>query len=171
MDELIINTNIENNNLVSSFSAPKKIEKYFRTSSLFIKYDEKIKNNQSILNIPPLSLILPLGWLAGLKIRVDQIDKNFLVSMERYKKELAKQYPRIAFNSEIIPEKTVDNRTNGKGSALLFSGGVDATYSLINNLEKKPNLVMIWGIDAHGYPEHSDHWTRLISISWPACVA
>ena len=29
MDELIINTNIENNNLVSSFSAPKKIEKYF----------------------------------------------------------------------------------------------------------------------------------------------
>ena len=41
MDELIISTNIENNNLVSSFSAPKKIEKYFRTSSLFINYDEK----------------------------------------------------------------------------------------------------------------------------------
>jgi hypothetical protein len=49
-------------------------------------------------------------------------------------------------------------------TALLFSGGVDSTYSLIYNWSKKPHLIMVWGIDMHPYPEYAEHWNQLKEI-------
>jgi hypothetical protein len=63
-----------------------------------------------------------------------------------------------------LVENKIGNVDPKKRTALLFSGGVDSTYSLITNLEKKPRLVTIWGVDDFPYPEHSEHWEKAISI-------
>lgn len=56
-------------------------------------------------------------------------------------------YPRGVFYSNIIVNKLIDNETSCSGYGLTFSGGVDSTYSLISNLEKKPTLIMYLGAD------------------------
>jgi len=47
---------------------------------------------------------------------------------------------------------------------MLFSGGVDSTYSLISNLDLKPRLIMYWGIERHPYPRASAYWENVIRI-------
>ena len=73
-------------------------------------------------------------------------------------------YPLKKFKTEIIVDDLVENGVEAEGTGLLFSGGVDSTYSLISNWSKKPHLIMIWGIDMHPYPEHAEHWNKLESI-------
>jgi len=121
-------------------------------------------DNESILHIPLMSLILPLAWLSDTNIRVESLDKKYYESMYLLREEMNKVYPYKRFKTEIIVDNLVENKVNAHGSGLLFSGGVDSMYSLISNLENKPSLIMIWGIDTHVYPDHADHWNELNSI-------
>jgi hypothetical protein len=61
-------------------------------------------------------------------------------------------------------ENKIKDLNPKKQTGLLFSGGVDSTYSLITNIEKKPQLITMWGIDDFPYPEHRKHWEKTISI-------
>jgi hypothetical protein len=72
--------------------------------------------------------------------------------------EMNKIFPAKPYRTEINATRLVENKTEAEGTALLFSGGVDSTYSLIDNWEKQPHLIMIWGIDMHPYPEYRYHW-------------
>ena len=67
--------------------------------------------------------------------------------MQHVQAAYKKMYPRGVFYSNIIVNKLIDNETSCSGYGLTFSGGVDSTYSLISNLEKKPTLIMYLGAD------------------------
>lgn len=134
---------------------------------MFVEYDTKISADRSVLNIPILATVLPLAWLTGSRVYVDELDRTFKESMDDLKQEFEKMYPEIPFaRTKINAEVLKENQTGvppSEGTALFFSGGVDSTYSLITNLELKPRLIMIWGLEGHPYPRYPEYWEKVIS--------
>ena len=116
---------------------------------MFVEYDADIKADSSILNLPITATVLPLAWLSGSDIHVDKIDKSFKESMNSLQEVFRNLYPLIPFKTNIVVDKIVDNKIEledpTRRTAILFSGGVDSTYSLISHIDEKPRLIMHWG--------------------------
>jgi hypothetical protein len=153
--------------LKQSFSVPEEQVKHIQEKELFIEYDTDIKSDKSILGIPLTAAVLPFAWLTGSDIHVSSIDKTFKESMDDLKNTFREMYPRVSFQTEIIANEVVENLTEPcdteTHTGLMFSGGVDSTYTLITNFDLQPKLIMLWGVDDFSYPEHKDHWEKTIS--------
>ena len=131
---------------------------------MFVDYDVEIPSEKSILNIPLLATVLPLAWLTGNDIHVDELDRRFKESMDDLRLKFDKMYPMATFTTRIIADNLIENKIvvdQSKRTALLFSGGVDSTYSLINNIHLRPRLIMYWGVEGYPYPRYSEYWNRV----------
>ena len=166
MDDFIVHdAELTEQRLISHVDVPKSIQKYFKSSSLFIEYDTDITPNNSILNIPLVATVLPLAWLTGSDIYVEELDRTFKESMDELKQWFMKTYPNAPFTTEIKADVLVENQIKANPSdrtGLLFSGGVDSSYSLITNLDLKPRLILFWGTDTYPYPENGAQWNKII---------
>lgn len=143
IDELKI---VNNEKILVYLSYSKELNRYFKMDSYYIKYDEKIsKIKDDILNIPALSGILGPSWILGADIYVDNIDKTYFYSLNKIREVFKEWYPSIPFNGEIHYNNLTDNFFHGNDWGLLYSGGVDATYSYYKHKTKKPHLFTIIG--------------------------
>jgi hypothetical protein len=153
--------------LVSNISVKEGLEQYIKQKDFFIEYDTEILAIDSILNIPIIATVLPLAWLSGSDIYVDKLDKTFKESMDQLQQYFKSQYPLVPFTTKIKTNELVENKISVKDSerrtGLLFSGGVDATYSMITNLQHKPTLIMHWGVERTPYPAYRDYWEMVRS--------
>jgi len=168
LSEIIIEEPVlEEGRLTSKITTSKNLEKYIHDRELFIEYDVDIYTEDSILNLPLTASVLPLAWLTGSDIHVKALDRTFKESMDELQKFLAKMYPKGLFTAEIKAETLVENKIEPENperrTGVLFSGGADSFYSLINNIQHNPRLITIWGSDDFPYPESSDHWEKAIS--------
>jgi len=155
MDEIFITSKLVNNTLISDITAPRALQKYFNTFKLFAKYDAPINADASILNIPAISNTLPLAWLTGVDIHVEKLDKTYVAAMSAIKNEFNQIFPRGRFKTKIMVNDLVENQTRSKNTAILFTGGIDSTYSLIDNIAFKPRLIMYSGIQHYQlYPSY-----------------
>src|SRR5690606_23972480 len=57
---------------------------------------------RSILSIPFLSNIAPIAWVYDATIYIDEIDEDFLNSLDDVKEAFSLMYPSISFNGRII---------------------------------------------------------------------
>jgi hypothetical protein len=143
---IIVDSKLSAETIESVITVPRNIRKYFIDLTLRSKYDTKINAEKSIIIIPHLSIILPLAWITGYDVYVDEVDKTFTESMQSLQQQFKKMYPRAPFKTQIIADRLVENNDAPEGTALLFSGGVDSTYSLYRNRHLNPRLVMIYGL-------------------------
>jgi len=141
---------------------PKSLECFFNTNLMFVEYDEDIYANESILNTPLTAAVLPLAWITGSDVSVGKLDKSFKESMDRLQDYFKQFYPLIPFKTKIHAEELVENQIDveyaERRTGLLYSGGVDSTYSMIKNLELKPRLIMHWGVERTPYPVYNYYW-------------
>jgi len=86
-----------------------------------------------------------LAWITGADVYVDKLDKTFAESMDALQQEYKKMYPRAPFQTKLTVNKLVENKYVSNNTALLFSGGLDSTYSLFSNISLHPTLIMILG--------------------------
>ena len=94
----------------------------------------------------PVSNLLPFSWLTDTIIWVNEIDQTFYDSIPKLKYAYAEMYPSIHFGGSLIAAKIVNNSYTPQRKALqLFTGGVDATTTLLRILDKKPLLVNTFG--------------------------
>jgi len=167
VDELVIrDSELISRRFDSSVFVPSSLRKYLRSSRLFLNYDSEIAADKSILNIPMLTTLLPLAWLTGSDISVGELDATFMKSIHRLQQVFSKMYPEVPFTTEINAKKLVENEFEVDPSgrtALLFSGGVDSTFSAITNIGLKPKLIIIWGISGYPYPKHHEYWENVMS--------
>jgi len=167
MGDIYVNNNkFVDHKITNKITVSKDLEKYIRTYEMFTEYDCNIHADESILNIPIIANIVPLAWLTGSDIHVENLDKTFKESLDQLQSHFKEFYPLIPFNTDIKAERLVDNKITpedlSRRTGLLFSGGVDATYSMITNLTKKPRLIMYWGVERSPYPKYRDYWERVI---------
>ena len=57
-------------------------------------------------------------------------------------------YPEANFAGKLTVSEIVDCKPEKQGAAAsFFSGGVDATTTLLRHVEERPHLISIWGSD------------------------
>jgi hypothetical protein len=129
---------------------------------MFIEFDTEIYANESILTIPLVATVLPLAWLSGSNIYVDALDIDFKQSMDGLQKVFMEYFPLPPFKTEINAHKLIENQIKPedteRSTGLLFSGGIDSTYSMITNMNHKPRLIMHWGVEGPPYPIYREYW-------------
>ena len=139
IDSKLITDTVKSHIIVS-----KDLEKYFRCYEFYSSYDEEIYANNSVINIPALSIVLPIAWITGADVYVDELDETFASSMDALQSEYKKIYPKAPFKTKLIVKNLIKNKNNPNSKALLYSGGIDSTYSLFRNIN--PRLIMIFGV-------------------------
>ena len=114
-----------------------------------IEYDFNLeKVPKSILVIPFLSLFLPVAWVTGSDIILDEIDESYLKGIEKIRCSFNDMYNGNLFHKiKVRANKVVKNDFNTERCSMFFSGGVDSLNTLCSNYDKNPLLVMIWGSD------------------------
>ena len=143
---ILVDSKLSSGTVKSNIIVSKSLKKYFRCFDFFSRYDAEIIANNSILNIPVLSIVLPLAWITGADVYVNELDKTFAESMDLLQREYKKIYPRAPFKTKLVVDKLVKNKYAPGNTALLFSGGLDSTYSLFSNISLNPTLIMIFGV-------------------------
>lgn len=137
------------NQIKCEFRVGNQIKKFFKNNCFEIEYSEDIEDvPEGILIIPFLTNILPIVWITNSKIKINEIDKNFYLSIEKIKKGYIDMYPETKFLGEIIVDKIIDySYKPTKQTCTFFSGGVDSLGTLVTINKKKPTLVTLWGSD------------------------
>lgn len=148
-------------------------EAFLVNAEFRISYSESIASvPNSVLSIPFVTNVLPLVWLYDAELVLPEIDKDFYGHLDEIRNGYRSMYPKLSFNGSLTPGKMVKNGQKRKkgGDLLLFSGGVDATSSLITimNSKKRPLLVTLWGADVslddrEGWKEKSNHTKNIAS--------
>ena len=143
---IVVDSKLSSRKVMSLITASKDLKKYFKCFNFFSLYDEEITANKSILDIPALSIVLPLAWISGADVYVDELDKTFAESLDALQQEYKKIYPKGPFKTKLFVNSLVENDDTPDDVTLLFSGGLDSTYSLFNNIDLNPRLIMIFGV-------------------------
>lgn len=103
---------------------------------------------ESILTVPFVMNLMPLIWLSDSVLIVDKLDRAFYESLEEIKRGFQRVYPKVSFKGKLLVNTLEENTYAATGkSTIFFTGGVDATASLINNLAKNPEPFYILGAD------------------------
>jgi hypothetical protein len=142
------------------FSYSKELEKYFLSNKLYVEYDNDIQNvSRSILYIPAVSCLITIAGAMNAGFYVEELDRNFLESLRKIELIMKKCYPNIPFSIKIHIDRILNNSFSNNGYGLLFSGGIDSTVSYIRHRDKKPDLIMVWGLDIP--LDEKDFWWKV----------
>ena len=126
-----------------SFKPSKAIEKYFLPEHhFFTEYSFDVSNvPESVLVLPVLMNLLPFSWITDSVIWVNEIDEDFYNCIQPLKTAMREMHSDMDLGGTLIAAKRINNSVQIKKEALLlFTGGVDATASMIRTKEKNPVL-------------------------------
>ena len=136
------------------YSSPEVLNQYIkkgylnRGEGLFVEIpgDASIIPD-GILSVPFVGIMLTATMLLDIDIRVPVIDRTFYQSVEEVKQVYKEMFPASHFNFNVSADEVQDIQYENNNKATFFTGGVDATSALIENIRQKPILLNIWGGD------------------------
>ena len=164
MNIKINNLKLSGNTIEIDYSA-NGLENYMNTSiTPFYTYDDNIEDvPKSIAIIPFICNILPICFVLDFTIEVDEIDKSFYNCIDDYRRAYQQMIPMINFKGTVKANKIVENHNNENESraCLLFSGGIDATNSLVMNKDIISDCITIWGADIKY--DNTSGWDKMYS--------
>lgn len=123
---------------------------FYLNDKFFVEFEQNIEHcPDSVAIIPALSVILPVSWVENATIIIDDIDEDFYECIENIKDNYRFMMPKIRFEGKLIAKKITLNNVNhvAHNTLCLYSGGVDAMFTLLHNVNYKPSLLTIWGTD------------------------
>lgn len=116
--------------------------------AFFVIYDQDVSAcPQSILAIPFVANVEPIGWAAGFDVQVPELDKAFAASRPAARQLFAKMYPGKFRQAGVKATRLVSNDFSGSRALMLFSGGLDAAVTLLRHASEALSLVTVRGAD------------------------
>ena len=107
----------------------------------------------SIAIVPFVTDFLPIAFILDAEIIVDELDQDFYDCISDYREGYKKMAPVLDFKGKVTAGKLVKNDYKVDRDCVLFSGGIDATCTLVNNDEAVSDCVTVWGADVKSYNE------------------
>lgn len=117
---------------------------------MYAEYDFPMETlPYSVAIIPFVSNILSMLWLFDATLVIDEIDKAYYESVPEFEKGFIELHPDFKYGGKIECKRIVENHSvsSEKRVAAFFSGGIDATHTLVSHVEENPILLTIWGAD------------------------
>lgn len=150
----LTNISVAENTITYAYRVTPALERFFTPQTPFmISYTAQGNPllldsvPQAVLAIPFVCNVLPIIWLTNSKLILPELDKDFFECIPNVKQGYESMFPESVFAGEVCPEKIAETKAQGNGCAALFSGGLDATQTLVSHLDEKPHLISIWGAD------------------------
>jgi hypothetical protein len=144
---IAVETVLNDKTLTIQVRMSRDLRRFFCKNHFYIRYEQEIDADEGTLSIPAVALLLPLAWLTGSNIHVRCLNKAFAEAVKAVQEAYRRIYPKIPFGTELIVEQLTNAPPNPEGSAMLFSGGLDATYSYFANRHLNPRLIQIFGTE------------------------
>ena len=156
------------NRLEYSYTVEGNWCRYFEMSNpMWAEYSVPVEQiPDSIAVLPLIGNVIVLASLMHADIYVNEIDQDFYECIEEFLQgfdEMTPDHVHFKLRDIVHAEHIVDNPlsdTDHAENLLFFSGGVDATSSLVNHIAEKPTLVTIWGADIPW--DNEEQWRRAI---------
>lgn len=159
------------NTITVSFFSSTDLACYFKENIFLTEYSEDVsKTPDSIAILPFVCNVLPIVWLTGATLKVEEIDKDFILNCSAIRKGYEDMYPMLQFRGRIEANRIVENSTEDiseSNSAAFFSGGVDAFATLIAHIKEKPILITLWGSDIQ--LDDTDGWEIVKNHTLKTC--
>lgn len=158
MDEIILESiKRESGAIEFAFKTKGAVSEYFSDAPFEIEYPISVERvPESVCAIPFVANVLPIVWLTDSELIVPELDQDFFESIPEFKAGFVDMYPGVAFGGRITVERVVRNDLKGREryrSACFFSGGVDATTTVLRHFDERPLLVTLWGSDVRCWNE------------------
>ena len=137
------------NSIRFDFRYSEELKKYFTGVDFCITYPENIEQvPDGVLAIPFATNTLQIAWLADCELIIPELDRDFYESIPNFLQGFKEMYPEATFAGKLTIGRIVDCRPEKSGeSATFFSGGLDATTTLLRHIDERPHLISIWGSD------------------------
>ena len=137
-----------------NYTAPDLLNKYIkkdylnRNEGLYVEVpDDATKVPEAILCVPFIGIMLTVSILLNMDIHVPVIDRTFYDCIQTVKQVYKEMFPASHFNFNVTADDVQNSYYDSSKKATFFTGGVDATSALIENITQKPLLLNIWGGD------------------------
>ena len=163
-NRIVVNCIVKEKNIIEyNYEVDGEWKQYFNNKEKFIiEYDQEIEEiPYGIAVIPFLCNVLPIAWIFDGEIIIDEVDEDFYNSISNFKKGYIDMYPKIDFLGKLTVNNIVSYKVeDNKKSLALFSGGVDAFYTLLSHIKEKPCIATIWGSDIK--LNDTEGWSKVI---------
>jgi hypothetical protein len=94
----------------------------------------------------PLALnAAPLVWSLGVELGLNGADQELVESLERAREAMGKLWPDFDWPGRVIANSAAPSATRDRKTVLLFSGGLDSTFSAFSLLDERPTLLTVHG--------------------------
>jgi hypothetical protein len=107
----------------------------YLADDFWVAYDERVDLEavtEAVALMPFVLCIAPVVWASGDTWTVPELDSVQAGSLPTARATLRGWYPQIAWDGEIEPDRTTEAAPGGAGpDVILFSGGLDSTYSAL----------------------------------------
>lgn len=117
---------------------------------MFSEYNFSVEDMPySVAVLPFVTNVLSLIWLFDATLVLDEIDSAYYNSIPKILEGFKVFHPKFNFGGKIEYNRLVENHSKAPAERMgaFFSGGVDATYTLVSHIEENPVLITIWGAD------------------------
>ena len=136
------------------YSAPELLSRYIkkdylaRNEGLYVEIPGDARQvPEAILSIPFIGIMLTASMLLDLDLHVPVAERTFYDCLQTVNQVYKEMFPASHFNFNVTADDVQEIHYSSDRKATFFTGGVDATSALIENLENKPILLNIWGGD------------------------
>lgn len=139
---------VDRNCVTYHFDVSTGLVRYFDAKrEMFAEFGFDVSNvPKSVLAVPILSNIMQFAWLFDCLVWIEEVDKRFYECLPRIKRSFQEMYRNYSFGGSLIAAKVIENEYPIEAeSALLFTGGVDATTTFLRIKDTKPILIDTFG--------------------------
>ena len=148
MESITLNSiKVQSNLLLFDFTPSAGLQKYFKTDSMFVEYEDDMTSVPlSILTIPFVNIMAGFMWMSDCVLFVDEIDETYYHSLKDIKSAFRELHQYVDLKGVLVPSKIIRNVIPSSDNAiLLFGGGVDCHSSFLRHKDKIPFILNIYG--------------------------
>ena len=124
----------------------------FLLDDFFVEYGEDIgldRMDRTVALAPFILNVAPMVWFSGETYRIDALDADLAGALEATRMEVRRMYPRHRWDGRLEAARLVHSAVSARPDedriALLFTGGVDSSYTSLLHYPTSQNLITIWG--------------------------
>lgn len=142
------------NLLQGEITCSPELRRFFSGEDFLVEYDIDVSDvPESLLTIPVLAHVCPIAWTQNADVSIATVDAHFEESLRDVKDALMQMYPTFVQGGKLryAESREAELVEEFEKSGLLFTGGVDSTFSYVRHRDESPALISVQGWELPDY--------------------